>query len=213
MEIPVSKDEFADFFKAMPEGMGINVGKKPDGNILVHKVTEDELRNLADDAALFHIVFWMQRPGAQYFANYLEHIHFVPQTPENDEFEYRCYKWKETLWGIITIPIAKKDLAYQVAEETKMRIANGVPMLGGAGPIVTMMATRPGDPKLDAQVEIFPMATERVFVLENAKGDVIYDGPGGTQDAKISEDYAVHKLWEECGVNPPDLTEPDPWED
>lgn len=213
MEAPLSKDGFVELFKALPEGMGLNVGKRPDGSgdILVNKVVEDELRLIADDPTLFHVVFWFQRPGAHYFANYLEHIYFVPETPANNEFEYRCYKWNEVLWGIITIPMAKKDLAYQVAEKTKMRIANGVPMMGkGLGPIVTMMATRPGDPKLDECVDVFPMATERVFTLENAQGEVIYDGPGGSQDAKASENFAINKLWEECGV--PRHDEPDPWD-
>ena len=207
----LDKDAFTEMFKHLPEGKGINVGKMPDYNISVHVFEEDELRRLADDSSLLHMAFWFQRPGVHYFANYLEHVHFLPDTPVNDEFEYRVYKWKEMLWGIITIPLAKKHLAEEAAEVSKMRLANGVPMIS-KGPIMAMMATRPGDPKLDETVDAFPMATDNVFTLENKKGDVLYDGPGGRQDAKISEEFKIKKLWKECGVPNPDDEEPDPWE-
>jgi len=211
---PISKKTFAELLETMPEGRGINVGKRSDANINIFMVNEEDLRKIADDPFLLHLIFLFQRPGVHYFANYLEHVHFIPETPANDEFEYRIYKWEGFLWGIITIPIIKKHLAEEVAAKAKLRLANGVPMIS-KGLVKAMMSYRPGSELDEQQVNIFPMATEQVFALENIKGDVLYDGPGGSQDAKISENFKIRKLWDECGIRSDDgiNDEPDPWKE
>ena len=132
-ELPVfSMDDFSTLLKIMPEDSGVRLDKFPNGDFKLTKVNSEDFKELADNPNLFHIIYQCLRPGVGYFSNYLEHKYFPPETPSNDDFQFINYKWIGFVWGVVSIPIEKKDLAYEAAEVSKLRIANGIPMRCGA---------------------------------------------------------------------------------
>jgi hypothetical protein len=189
------RDLIKEMLKTMPDNRGVSLQQAGD-DMHVHTVTPEDLKKLGDDPSLFHVIFMFDRPGANYFANYLEFTYFPPDGPLNKELQYRAYRWHGMLWAIISIPVEKQDLCYETAEVTKMRLANGIPCMMGAAPLMALGATRE-DGKIEDSCEFFPLRSASAFTLENVKGDVMYEGKGGEQDAKHSEEYKLEKLWED----------------
>jgi hypothetical protein len=135
------RDLMKEVLKAMPNNRGVSLQQAGD-DMQVHTVTPEDLKKLGDDPSLFHVIFMFDRPGANYFANYLEFTYFPPDGPLNKELQYRAYRWHDMLWAIISIPVEKQQLCYETAEITKMRLANGLPCMLGAGPVTGLGATR-----------------------------------------------------------------------
>jgi hypothetical protein len=205
MDAPeLTSDDFAEFLKVMPEKMGVRMEKFPNGDFKVTKIAPKDFKELGDRPGLFHVIYQSSRPGAGYFSNYLEHKYFPPETPANDEFQFITYKWLGMLWGIISIPIEKKSLAYEAAEVSKMRIADGIPMKAG----FMVGATRKDKlgKELEPIVEWFPLDCDNAYTLEFARDSDVFE-PGGIQDQKIWEDFKVKQLWKEFDVPGHD----DPW--
>ena len=164
--VEISREMFAKLLKDMPEGNGVSLSAVGD-DMHTHLVRPEHLEELANDDSLFHVIFMFTRPGANYYANYLEYTYFTPTTEENNEFQYRAYKWNGVVWAIISIPIEKKDLCYTAAEETNMRLANGIPVKIG----IALAATRPEHIKNSApdeykDCEFFPLNSDNAFTLE-----------------------------------------------
>jgi hypothetical protein len=197
----------------MPEKKGVKLDKDENGsgNMKVSIFTDEELVAISKDESLFHIIGMWTRPWVGYYCNYLEYEHFLPETPENQEFQFRVFKWKDILWAIVSIPINKKNLAYEAATASHLRLADGVPLMMGSDVVKLLGSTREDKQSKDLG-EFFPLNCERAFTLENQKDDVTYDGPGGMQDAKASEKFALHKLWGKHGVPDDPTCESDPWE-
>jgi hypothetical protein len=208
----LTRDQFTDILRIMPEGKGIKLDKdkKGSGNLEIALLVTENLVDLSKNESLFHIIGMWARPWVGYFCNHLEYEYFEPETPANQEFEFRIFKWKNILWAVVSIPISKKDLAYETAEVSHVRLANGVPVMAGGDRLRMLAATR-DDGGLKGLGEFFPLNCERAFTLENQKNDVVYEGPGGRQDAKASENLALHNLWGKHGV-PDSFDGDDPWE-
>lgn len=174
----VTEKDMQDLISHLPEGGGIkfsNYGEE----LRVTSVTTADLEKLAENPKLFHVVTMLERPGAAYYFNFLEYNYFPPATSLNEEFEYRIFNWNGLRWGIGTFPIEKKQVAYETAEKTDMRLADGVPILIGPNGNNT-----------------FPLSSDRVFCLENAAGSSLYQ-EGGRQDIQIEENLKIEKLWAE----------------
>ena len=195
---------FADFLKIMQVNQGVRMDKMPSGDFKITKVDAKYLAELGRDLNLFHIIYQSTRPGVGYFSNYLEHKYFPPETPLNDEFQFVTYKWGQLgdvamLWGIISIPINKKDLAYEAADVAKLRIANGIPVKCGFMLAAIRKEKLPKEFSDTGFVEWFPLDCDNAFTLEFLRGSDVFK-PGGIQDQRIWEDFKVKQLWKEFNV-------------
>lgn len=217
MDEPLGIDsrDFADLLKAMPDNQGVLMVKDPlgSGDFYISIVREADLKKLAEDKGLFHVIYQITRPGTGYFSNYLEHKYFPPETPLNDEFQFRPYKWRDLMWGIISIPIEKKDLCYEAAQVSKLRIANGIPVRFRIGGLIESCAAcrkENATEKMPGATDIqwFPLDCDNAYTLEFSRENPGVYEPGGAQDERIWEDFKVKELWKEFGV--PDK---DPWEE
>lgn len=146
---------------------------------LTEPINEEQLQKLADDPNLFHIAFNVQppRPGARLFAMSLEYNHFKPSTPKNDEYKFILLKWCGMLWAVVSIPASEKHIAYQVAAETGMHIADGYPIC------MEQDGTKQ-----------FPMASSFVHTLENDAKSPLYTGIVGQTHVLEFEEAAIEKL-------------------
>lgn len=165
---------------------------------------EKTLQELADDPSLFHIVYGIEplRPGGRLFSVKLEYEHYEPDTARNDLFQMRFTKLDEMLLAIITIPLSEKHIAEKVAEETGMRLADGIPFVMGELVKITGN-TRPEymleETKKDAK--FLHMNSPRVFSLENASNSNVYKGGNigpahikEFEEAKMQDIFAAFKV-------------------
>ena len=63
-----------------------------------------------------------QQLGAALFFTKLEFYHFAPGSEKRDEFNYNVLKWKEIIWGIISIPAVYMEIAKKVADGACLKI-------------------------------------------------------------------------------------------
>lgn len=117
----------------LPPGRGVQLKKSQiEGSydLTVHKVVTKDLEQLAEDESKFHIVFSMDRIGVKYYSKYMEYKYFPPDTSDGPnpetEYEFRLFRWRLGMapFSIMTIPFAKKQIAYDVAKATHMEISN-----------------------------------------------------------------------------------------
>jgi hypothetical protein len=61
---------------------------------------------------------------------------------------------------------------------------------------------------------LFPVCTDRAFTLENEGDSAIYQGPGGSQDERMSEKHWLNKYLESKGIlEVPEEKDADWWKD
>lgn len=142
-------DELTEIINNLPPGVAIELVQDDDHHVVVPMKLAEFVKR-ADDPDWFHVVMYAGREGGPEWCEYVEHRYFPPCTPENDNFKWQCIQWTGLPWIIISIPFNKRHLAYEAAEQTNMRIADGVPFDVG-------------------RQEFFPMCSPRVFHLENAR--------------------------------------------
>ncbi len=126
---------------------------------LVTTESEEDSRVFFSDPHYIHYIGMMRplRPGVNDCFEMLEHTHFTPGTPRNDLFHLRIVNWMEVMWGIVSIPIAEKELMERVAQINRLRAVRGSPVIiDGTGP------------------RMFPFDSANMFVLENIAGHPIY---------------------------------------
>jgi len=149
--------------------------------------TEDIQERYANNPDCFCIVSMVKpyRVGTNIFTVSLEYNHFKPGTDKNKDFQFMFVKWQDMIYSIIVIPYKERDLAYKVAEETGMRISDGIPV----------SITGKGE-------EVFPIHSPRVFSLSNAKDSLIYTGSaedikklGEEEDDKVNNIFQKHEKW------------------
>lgn len=199
-ELP--RDSLPYILKALPDNMGLFLEKDGDKMIFT-KVQPSDLKKLGEDQNLFHVVAMMNRPWVGYYTNWLEYKHFPPETPANAEFQFRIFKWHGLIWTICSIPVEKKQLCYDAAEISHLRLADGIPIMAGGESVVTVVAATRKTDGLEG-FECFPLSTNNTFTLEQQRGDILYE-PGGAQDSRVSEQFEINRLWKEHEQ------EDDPW--
>lgn len=216
MNDELSQDEFSLLLNSMPDNRGIFVESESGGERMkVQTLTSKDLEELGKSEELFHVVGQWTRPFVHYFANYVEYEHFPPEG-NNNEMQYRVFRWHTMLWSIVSIPISKKELAYEAAAKSHLKLANGVPLFFGKEPIFIFAAARPETFLQLDSTQIFPLSNSRTFTLEQQKDDVVYQGPGGRQDAAASEEFEIQQLWKKHGKDKfgrdPIENDENPWE-
>lgn len=151
-----------------------------------HFRTEDkkDIDKFFDDQKYIHYIGMISppRPGVALCLTELEHTHYPPGSPKNDNFLLRILKWSEMVWVVVSIPISDKHLMEEVASKCGLRIANGVP---------TILSSS-GD-------EQFPVNNERVFTLENKSGHPAYHNDPQVdktiKEAELSEIEKIDNNW------------------
>ncbi len=169
--------ELDEFLAHLLPGRGIQLKKSQiDGSydLTVHKVVTKDLEELAEDESKFHIIFSMDRIGVKYYSKYMEFKYFPPDVPDGPnpetEYEFRLFQWRPGMapFSIMTIPFAKKQIAYDVARATNMEISD-----------ITLSYVDYGSYRGDItnQRGWFPMHNPKnCFTLRNEPGDVTYEG-------------------------------------
>tara|TARA_B100000614_G_scaffold262909_1_gene300458 strand:- start:47558 stop:48061 length:504 start_codon:yes stop_codon:yes gene_type:complete len=148
-----------------------------DSPVQFQPTTLAEITEFCNSENRFNIIVMANRPCVNWFCMKLEYENFVPGTPDNDEFQFFQIKWEEMTWFVISIPADKREVAEQVAAETGMRIADGIPtMLGPDGP------------------SRFPIDGSNTFSIENAPDSKIYQGPEGREQAQKRADAACEAI-------------------
>jgi hypothetical protein len=165
----------------------------------------DRLYKLSEDETVCHAVCFASRPTAQVFYNYLEQTYFTPDTPANNQYEYRLFRWSGMFYSICTVPVEKKLLFFESAEVAKLKVQDGaVPFACG----MIRGSLNPQKP-LGRLGEIgtffwFPLCNSAVSTLEGKSGDPCYNGPAGRQDAQAEANFMLKQVLEAKGL---------PWED
>ena len=163
--VAITEDGFIDLLKNIPEGTGLYQVMLGGDNV-ISKFSIDDLIKLGKDESLFHIIISMARKGGAEFAHRLEFGSFPPNTELSNQMQFRWFKWKFPYpWNIISIPIEKREAAEKAAEESGMRIADGIPFL--VGPM--MASHRPEKLKDIKDINWFPMNGTTVYTLEGNK--------------------------------------------
>jgi hypothetical protein len=175
----INKKDFEKLICELSDGNGIRLDKDDGEGLIITLVNSEYLSNLSENMELFHIIGLWERPWVQFFFNFLEYEHFEPGTEKNKEFQFLLFKWEGLMWGIVSIPIEKRQLAEISANSSRLKLADGVPVVINGGS--------------------FPLNCDMAFTLENLSNDIIYE-PGGVYDAKISENFELRKLWKKHGV-------------
>jgi hypothetical protein len=115
-----------------------------------------------------HIATYAVRPGSAAFARVLELKYYRPGTPRNDQFNISFIRDfggpGMPPWVVIHIPLIDRTIAEQVAKETGMKLADGLPFIFSGN-----------------ERHEFPLQ-ERVLTLENAPSSKVYDGPDGVRE-------------------------------
>jgi hypothetical protein len=185
----IQDDQVGDILESIPENHGVLFEKK-DADILIWGIKPENLNNISKD--YIHCVGLTTRPFVKYFCAYLEYVHFTPDTPANDEYQFRMIRWQGFMWAICSIPLSKKHFCYEVAKEAKLKLANGIPFKTG----IILGARRPEKTK-EIPIELikwFPINGDNVFTLENLDGNPIYEGIGGRQDVEAEENLKFEQL-------------------
>lgn len=177
--LAITPDMIHDVIKTMNNNVGLYYSINSATNSLqLTRVTAEDLKALSERIDSVHVVCWSDRSNSALFVNTLEYKYFPPGTPENDLFEYRMFKWNDMLWFICTVPANKKDILYQVAKESNLKLVEGFPcVIDKDGP------------------HQFPMHYGTIFSIENLAGSVIYEGQGGKQDEDAAESYKIKQLF------------------
>lgn len=125
-----------------------------------------------DQTHTLFIVCMIPRSGGAQFFSHLEHTYYPPGTPANDDFQMMFHHWEGRPWIIGSIPLRDRAKADASAAATKMRLADGYPMIVDypwAGPgVVGQINVR--EEKVRGRFTIrsrFPLHSRRTFTLEN----------------------------------------------
>jgi hypothetical protein len=131
-------------------------------------VSDEQFQEITRNEKLINLVGCLspRRVGVQIFNVRLEYFYFEPGTPKNDEYILHIINWQGMIWSVVSIPKECLEIAKKVAQETGLKIADGIPYLISSEQTVS-----------------FPITTPNVLTLENAKGSPVYKN-----DFKIIEE-------------------------
>jgi len=182
---------------ALSEGTGVFLEKQYDGNLRITKCGAQSFVELGKNENLFHCVGMEMRAGVSYFCNYLENHFFPPETPENDEMQYRLLKWNKILWHVVSVPLNKKQFCLNAAKEARLKLQDAIPFV--VGPVVASTRCLEGkmaEMRKDGHLKVFPLDGPTVFTLENDHGqkDGFVNGIFGDNE---KENEAIDRLMEQ----------------
>lgn len=190
-------EALGEIVSRLTPGYGIRFDKEPDYNLRIERFGQADLVKLNEDDSLCHVISQHDRPGAEFYFQYLEQTYFTPDTPRSQFYDFRVYrwtKWPPLLWSICSIPLDKKEALEEAAEQARMRLADGIPFI--CGPVVA--AIRPAkldEPWMKENATFFPLQNDNTYTLENVKGSVAYE-PGGKHDVKMEATNRTRMLLE-----------------
>jgi hypothetical protein len=149
----------------------------------IRQITAREFQGEIRNPAYTHLLGSIspRRAGVLLFTVRLEYLHFPPNTESNKDFQLLMVKWEDMLWVAIRIPKEKMEIAKTVAEETGIRIADGVPT------VISSTRTR----------QIVPGNAMNVFALENIPGHPVYKG--AHPQVIRAEDEEIRRIIEDAG--------------
>lgn len=189
-------EALGEIVSRLTPGYGIRFDKEPDYNLRIERFSQADLVKLNEDKNLCHVVCQHDRPGAEFYFQYLEQTYFTPDTPRSQFYDFRVYrwtKWPPLLWSICSIPLDKKETLEESAEQAQMRLADGIPFI--CGPVVAAIRRKKIDKELDSMATWFPLNNDNTYTLENQSGSVAYE-PGGKHDIKMEATARTKALLE-----------------
>ena len=93
--------------------------------------TEEETELFFKNANFVHFVGMIAppRPGIRLCITKLEHYHYPPGSDISNDFFMRLREWEDILWAIVSIPKNDIEIMQNVAKETGLIIADGLPCI------------------------------------------------------------------------------------
>ncbi len=127
---------------------------------------------MSDDNLVFFLgMIFPRRPGVFLFATKMEYMYFPPNTEKNEEFIFGTSELGGTIWAMMGIPKENLSLAKEMAGESGLRIADGIPHLISGEKITS-----------------FPIDRKNIFSLENTEGHKVYGSNQQGIDKIIKEE-------------------------
>lgn len=148
----------------LQDGQGIEFNKLG-WDVTVKIFNIDEFLELNNRVGVSHLVSIALRKGCGEFFNTLETQYFEPDTPANNNFEFRYFKWFDLLFIVATIPQDSIRLAQSLAEEMGFTLRDTIPAtlrLGGRSAVAASI--KPETQNIEP-FEFFPVR-ENVYTLE-----------------------------------------------
>lgn len=152
--------------------------------------TEEDTELFFKNSNFVHFVGMIAppRPGVRLCITKLEHEHYPPGSDLNNDFFMRLRKWEDILWAIVSIPKNDIEIMQNVAKETGLKIADGLPCIISSG-----------------KMKRFPIKNSKnVFTLENSTDHPIHkrkiafkDIPKTIKEMEIEEDIEIEKIFAE----------------
>jgi hypothetical protein len=141
------------------------------------------LGRLGRDDTRLNFVVMMERPGAKFFATYLEYTFYRPgDLARTDLLETRVVQWEGIYWNVLTIPAADRAKAEQAANRAELLIKGGSP--------ATIRAEGLAD---------FPLRARNTYTLESVPGAPCYRGQINIELARALENEECDAVVEEYG--------------
>jgi len=132
-----------------------------------------------------------QRPGVMLCFATLEHVYFTPGTALSKDFFFRFWGLGNTIWAVVSIPQEKMSLMKQVATESGLRIAEGIPHISDG-----------------RQIKSFPINNERAFTLQNIPGHLVYNNdPEEIRQLLEQEELKIDKIIKESNLATKEIKE------
>lgn len=159
----IDKDILCKLLETMSNNVGLRLtgdASETEGETYkVEKITIEHLKELGRRKDKLNIICLLLHSSVGEFCAALEHTHYKPGEPENDDFTTTYFKWNDLLFVIITIPFKDKSKVDDIAKKVGARLTNNVPTLIGGD-----------DPKFNfggiAPAEMFPLNNPQTFNLE-----------------------------------------------
>lgn len=185
----------------LPNDYGIKFDKVG-YDLVAYRFGIEELIKLSEDTSACHAVCFANRPNCEVFFNHLEQEHFPPDTPANNQYEYRMFRWHNMMHCIASIPVDKKPLFIEAAKVAELRFQDGaVPFSCGIIRASLNPTKMNEDDDFFKLIDWFPLNSPTVSTLESQSNNPIYEGKGGQQDAQAEADLKLKQILEQHGIS------------
>lgn len=75
------------------------------------------------------LVCTLIRPGTGRFLSRLEHEHFPPGTPQNDDLDLHIVNWQGLQFAVVMVPLTALPVCERLAAECGFELSRGIPVV------------------------------------------------------------------------------------
>jgi hypothetical protein len=150
-----------------------------------------------EDPRALALIGQSMRPGVAYLSRYLELVHYQVNTPRNDLMECHTLRWRDLFWLLTILPV--DSIPFNVLERSiaEAGLRGRHELLEWSQPGRLGPGSRPADnPAMWACGFItLDLPTDRVIVLENVPGHLVYTDPNAAWDQQTRDIQKLEENW------------------